>query len=236
MFLRKRTNGEKLVYKPRRVKRGTFVYCLPDGSPLLIRVCGNPIRSRVSPELYTAIPVPDFTPGEALLQPLPGSSFDPHVPIDRGFVPPSVPLPVISVVLAENVLAPTELPLVPPAMTPPQLKTASLPPVYEWVHGSSGLSGLAGLSPLALLPFLHFGGNSGPVPIFHSAAPVNTITPGGPFTVPTPVIPGTPVIPVTPQSPPPGVQVTPEPGTLTFAMTLLLGAGLLSGRRRQEKK
>ncbi len=226
----KENTGEKLVYKPRRVKRGTYVYCLPDGTPLLIRVCGNPIRSRVSPELYTAIPVPDFTPGESLLQPLPGSSFTGNVPPDRGFVPPSVPLPVISVVLAENVLAPTELPLVPPSLTPAQAKTESLVPPYQWVHGASGLSGLAGLSPLALLPFVHFGGGSGPVPVLNAAAPINTVTP---LTPQTPGTPGTPGVPITPQSPPPGIALTPEPGTLAFAMTLLLGAGWLSGRRRK---
>ena len=267
------SHGDKLVYKPRRVKKGTPVYCLPDGTPLLIRVCGNPIRSRVSPELYTATPVPDFTPGEALTPPTASSSVAMGGPSSRAVVPPTTMLPVIPVVLAENVLGPAELPIAAPTLTPPELRAASLPPVYHWVNGGPGLVGLAG--PLALLPLLGLAGHSG-----HSAGlpagpitGVSTITPatGAPgessvpatetLTIPTTQVPvgilpvSTPELPVgstpiiTPGTPggSPGVpgapiitpqgggfQVTPEPGSITFAITLLMGAGWVAGRKRRK--
>ena len=268
-----KSHGDKLVYKPRRVKKGTPVYCLPDGTPLLIRVCGNPIRSRVSPELYTATPVPDFAPGEALIPPTASSSVAMGGPSGRVIVPPTTMLPVIPVVLAENVLGPTELPIAAPTLTPPQLRTASLPPVYHWVHGGPGLVGLAG--PLALLPLLGMGGHSGhsaslpavpitgvstiipttgttgespvltesPLPVTTPNVPVGSLpgqtpelpvgstpiitpeTPGG-----SPGVPGSPII--TPLGP--GFQVTPEPGSITLAITLLMGAGWVAGRKRRK--
>ncbi len=36
---------EKLGYRIRRVKKGTLVFVLPDGSPALVQVCGNPMRA-----------------------------------------------------------------------------------------------------------------------------------------------------------------------------------------------
>ncbi len=261
------SHGDKLVYKPRRVKKGTPVYCLPDGTPLLIRVCGNPIRSRVSPELYTATPVPDFTPGEALIPPTASSSVAMGGPPGRVVVPPTTMLPVIPVVLAENVLGPAELPIAAPTLTPPQLRAASLPPVYHWVNGGPGLVGLAG--PLALLPLLALGGHSG-----HSAGlpavpitGVSTIIPTTGTTSESPVLPETPLPVSTPELPvgslpgqtpelpvgstpgtpggspgspgspvitPLGPSLVPEPGSITFALTLLAGAGWVAGRKRKK--
>ena len=260
--------GDKLVYKPRRVKKGTSVYCLPDGTPLLVRVCGNPIRSRLSPELYSATPVPDFTPGEALMPP-PVSSTLVAAPAPRAVPPPEAMLPVIPVVLAENVLAPTELPLAPPALTPPELRAASLPPVYHWVHGGFGLSGLA--APLALLPLLGLGGGSGHIagiPLLPVTGVSTIIPPANSETVTSPAesstitlpangatgtpefpisslpgqtsetlggSPGTPGFPGAPIIAPivPSAQVTPEPGSVTLALTLLAGAGWISVRKRR---
>lgn len=237
------SQGDKLVYKPRRVRRGTSVYCLPDGTPLLVRVCGNPIRSRVSPELYTAAPIPDFTPGEALVPPTAASSVAEGVPMGRAIVPPETMLPVIPVVLAENVLGPTELPIAAPTLTPPELKAASLPPVYHWVHGGPGLVGLAG--PLALLPLLAMGGGHSHSGILPLAPPtgVSTIidtaeTPvlsGSPLPIQTPGAPGiTPGAPGAPIITPQGPSLVPEPGSITFAITLLMGAGWITRRKRKK--
>src|SRR5258708_21038287 len=37
-------SGEKLGFKVRRLPKGTAIYALPDGTPMLAQVCGNPLR------------------------------------------------------------------------------------------------------------------------------------------------------------------------------------------------
>lgn len=67
--------GEHLGYRVRRVKKGTEVFILPDGTPALVKACGNPLRHTLPHQKITK--VPDFNPDEALptetleAQPLP---------------------------------------------------------------------------------------------------------------------------------------------------------------------
>ena len=67
--------GETLGFKVRRVRKGTPVYVLPDGTPALVEVCGNPVRPmptvrphRRRPEAELAEPEEsiDFNPEEAM--------------------------------------------------------------------------------------------------------------------------------------------------------------------------
>jgi hypothetical protein len=53
--------GEKIGYKLSRVKKGTLIYALPDGTPALVEVCGNPLRMRIEmpdarPQPHVAMP------------------------------------------------------------------------------------------------------------------------------------------------------------------------------------
>ncbi len=220
-FVRQGDKVEKLIYKPRRVMAGTPVYCLPDGTPLLVRVCGNPIRSRVSPEFYSNIPVPEFDASETLTPvPTADSSTAAAGPGRVVITPPLAPLEPIPVVDAESVLPPTALPVA-PSLPPEGLKIASLPPVYAWAGGPNGLFGLAGL-PAALLPFINTGGRNAPN-VAPLVPPVITpVVPGGPLPLPPPITPtGGPITDV------------PEPGLISLGATLLLlGAGGLARQRR----
>ena len=61
--------GEHIGYRLRRVRKGTWVYALPDGTPLLAWVCGNPLRKvlsarRTAPQTKLAANIPDFQPYE----------------------------------------------------------------------------------------------------------------------------------------------------------------------------
>src|SRR5579871_3125048 len=66
--------GERIGYKVRRVRKGTPVYTLDDGTPALVQVCGNPVRPRVNPSHHVGMPpaeteapaVVDFNANEAL--------------------------------------------------------------------------------------------------------------------------------------------------------------------------
>ena len=58
--------NEKLGYRLRRVKKGTLVFVLPDGSPALIQVCGNPMRADLKYKRGTIVEgrsvIKDFSP------------------------------------------------------------------------------------------------------------------------------------------------------------------------------
>ena len=67
--------GEKIGVKIRRVRKGTMVFSLPDGTPMLAQVCGNPLRTvaNVKKRLGRALrplkakrEIPDFDPMEPL--------------------------------------------------------------------------------------------------------------------------------------------------------------------------
>ena len=57
---------EKLGYRLRRVKKGTLVFVLPDGSPALVQICGNPMRLDLKYKRGTVVEarrvIKDFSP------------------------------------------------------------------------------------------------------------------------------------------------------------------------------
>jgi hypothetical protein len=94
--------GERIGCRLRRVRRGTLVYALPDSTPLLAQVCGNPLRAGLPPAPWLtrkcATPrVPDFDADEPLpptsssivLDGLTALSFDALSP-DSPFAPPGL--------------------------------------------------------------------------------------------------------------------------------------------------
>lgn len=223
---------EELVFKMRLVRAGTPVYCLPDGTPILVCVCGNPIRTRVTPEFYNSAPVPNFNPRERLLPRTPAISstaINPDVP-RLALVPPT-PLPVITIVPATDVLPVTLLPIA-PALPPAALRAASLPPVYTWAHHHNDFSGLGGLPFLGLLSLLDSGQHRGIVPV----VPISPlpVLPSAPSLSPSPSSGTPPVIPTVPVTPiiVPLANV-PEPGVLTVGLVSLLGAWYVRYRRRR---
>lgn len=228
----KTQSKEELVYKPRRVRAGTPIYCLPDGTPLLIRICGNPIRTRVAPEFYSSVPVPDFNAGEKLLPVATNNTANLSMET-RSVTLPITPLPVFSVVAAENVLAITALPLA-PAMPPAALRTASLPPVYQWAHNYNGLfGGLAGAPLFGLLSAFNSGrGGTSAIP----ASPGSGTVPLPVTSVPTtPSTPGLPLIPIKGGSGGFTPGAVPEPGVMMISLVSIFGAGWLVYKRRTHR-
>ena len=216
------TGREELVYKMRRVRAGTPVYCLPDGTPILVRVCGNPIRTRVSPEFYTNAPVPNFNSHEILLpRPTVDSSTAFTTDIPRATPFPDVPLPILTVIPATDVLPVTLVPVA-PALPPAALRAASLPPVYNWAHTPGSFFGLGGLPALGLLSLLDMSHHG-------SVAPV---TPIGPQPIIPPTTPTTPTLPIVPLLP---VTSVPEPGAVGTGLVVLMSLSLAL-RFRQRRR
>lgn len=82
--------GEMLGYKLRRIRKGTVVFAI-DGIPILVKVCGNPLRLGRRDFAKTIPPnkkIPDFTPDEAVV-PL-GNN---RVPRPSDFIPDYMALP-----------------------------------------------------------------------------------------------------------------------------------------------
>ena len=218
------TGKEELVYKMRRVRAGTPVYCLPDGTPILVRVCGNPIRTRVSPEFYTSAPVPNFNSREILLpRPTADSSTAFTTDIPRVTPFPDAPLPLITVIPATDVLPVTLLPVA-PALPLEALRAASLPPVYSWAHTPGSFFGLGGLPALGLLSLLDAGHHG-------SVTPVTPIGPQ-PIVPPTPTTPVTPTFPTVPILP---VTSVPEPGAVGTGLVVLMSVSLALRFRRRRR-
>ena len=61
--------GELIGYRVRRIKKGTLVYAYPDGTPVLMKVCGNPLRP-VSASALSSLPkVKDYSETEEMEAP-----------------------------------------------------------------------------------------------------------------------------------------------------------------------
>ncbi len=199
--------GERIGYKLRRLKRGTEVYAMADGTPILARVCGNPLvkgaalpravlgASHTAPKLIGPENVPDFDATEAV----PGS------------LNPALDMPDMlrSVQPASDFV---EVPSVPvPAILPtPVVPAGALgPAAVAHVGGFAGGAGLFAL-PLAALGILAASGSGG--------GGGGGVVGGGAGTPPA-------VIPPVFVGPTQGnVTPTPEPGSLT----LMAGASIAS--------
>ncbi len=149
-------HGDKLGYKLRRVRAGEPVFSLPNGAPVLVAVCGNPLRATLLPPSL-ALQIPDFSPTEEV----------------ETVSPPFPP------VIAERLEAPAPFPIGP--VVPPVLaevtpnfveETGVIPPV---------VTAAPNLFPLLLLPFLAFiPGGGGGTPSFPGPPPPPTPVPAVP--------------------------------------------------------
>ena len=61
-------NGERIGYKVRRIPKGTLVFALPNGIPILAQICGNPLRNTpLHPaDISFRSDIPVFNPEEPL--------------------------------------------------------------------------------------------------------------------------------------------------------------------------
>lgn len=219
--------GERIGYKVRRVRKGTAIYRMPDGTPALVRVCGNPIRAtrptavrgafRRAPEAGQPENVLDFQadePLEASVTPSPEPSFGPRVGEPyTGFV--EIPE-----------LAP-EIPIAPIAVPPIAAATSAAHAVSSFASAAPILGALGALGGLGALAAGGGGSSTGGAAVVPVAPPSS----GGGGTVTPPVI--IPPVVVAPGSG--AAAVTPEPSSVLLALALLSSGGVSLLRRRRRK-
>ena len=208
--------GEIIGYKVRRIRKGTAIYRLPDGTPALVRVCGNPIRAKqpkavkgahiVAPELgqtESALDFQPYEPLEATMMPSPEPSFGPRVGE-----------PYTGFTESPDVAA--EIPLV-PVLAP---AVSAVHAVSSFANAVPILGALGALGGLGALASGSGGNGSGGVPII----------PGGGSGTP-PGNGGGPVVT------PPAAPSTPEPNSVFLALALISSGGVsLIQRRRKSKR
>ncbi|HLV78985.1 MAG TPA: hypothetical protein VKT32_01850 [Chthonomonadaceae bacterium] len=202
--------GEHIGYRLRRLRKGTLLYTLRDGTPALVQACGNPLR-RVLPIARSA-PV-TRPPGAPIFLPVTPSL------TTTVMLPPAAPLhSVVPPGFVEVAVPPPGLLPPPPPIISPAAATAQ---ARHWFN-----AGLLAL-PFGALPFL--GGSSS-----HASPPTGGgAPPGTPPPVPPP---GGGVPPGGGGGGGGGGGFVPEPDTLT----LLLGGAtpgllLLAGRRLRQR-
>jgi hypothetical protein len=207
--------GERIGYKVRRVRKGTPIYSFADGTPVLIQVCGNPVRPNVGPSRHVGMPPPET------VVPAVVAEFDVNEAME---VAPSnniVELNGLRSGPPGELLPPpldfVEIPEI-PLEAPTDTSTTRLhraPPVEQIKHwGNNGLWFL----PLAALPLLALSGGGGNNASLHQGPA------GGPPSGP----------PGGPPGPPGGGLITPEPNSLSMLLagSLACGFALYLHRRR----
>ena len=237
-------------YRTRRVRRGTRIFADRNGTAVLIRVCGNPVKTRVADEEVTNATIPDFSPDEPMASVIPSSPLQlgenrmsapsltdadlltrPEVAeavpsdLERGtanLIPstPGSPEPSVNLASPGVMGGNPGFSLTRLGRLPLWIATFGLPALLASRGNGSGLPGG--------LPFVGIG--SGNAPLFPA--------PGTSIPV-IPITPTTPALPITPPSPgtvPAGGTVivptaTPEPGTLSLILALTLSAGYLLRKR-----
>lgn len=77
-FVKATPNGEVSGYRLRKVKKGTLIYAMQDGTPALIQVCGNPVRMMTAPSAAVTdiANLPEYEPYSLVL---PANTFRPDV-------------------------------------------------------------------------------------------------------------------------------------------------------------
>jgi len=135
-------SGEKIGFKLRRVRKGTPIYRLPDGTPALVRVCGNPIKDRR----------PKAVKGAFLRAPEPGApesalDFQPYEPLETEVMPSPVPSPSLRVgepytgfTPLTDLPGPEEIPITPDILTPATI----VPTAVNTVRTFSGVAPILG--------------------------------------------------------------------------------------------
>jgi hypothetical protein len=201
--------GEQIGFRIRRVRQGTPVFALPDGTPLLVQVCGNPLRhgpldvlANYGAHTGRLSTVPDFDPLEG-----PDELASNVGPVVAGMriAAPVEDLPTVSVLQPETDLGP---------LSSGATGSPSVPPLTR----AGALSSWSKVGALGALGGLLFGGGGGQIDSRHS--------PNGGGGGKTP-----------PLGPLDHNSDTPEPGTGICAVAILLtgwfyGRTAMANRRR----
>ncbi len=166
-------SGEKIGFKVRRLRKGTAIYRMPDGTPALVRVCGNPLRTthptavrgayRRAPEAGQPETALDFQPDEPMgAPPAPSPIPSPEMRVGEPYTG-FVPIPELA--------APTEIPVTPAFITPAAATAAAVHTVSSFANAAPILGALGALGGVAALSG-GSGGNGG-------GGTVVVIPPGG---------------------------------------------------------
>lgn len=203
--------GEKIGFKLRRVRRGTPIYRLPDGTPALVRVCGNPIKATR----------PKAVKGAFLRAPEPGApetalDFQPYEPLETLVTPSPVPStemrvgePYSGFTPLTDLPGPEEIPITPEILTPETIVPAAVNTVRSFSSAAPILGALGAIGGIAALAGGSGGGGGGGGAI---------IPPGGGG--------GGGVGPV----------ATPEPNAVFLGLALLSSGGATMIMRRRKAK
>lgn len=215
--------GERLGYRIRRVRRGAAIFAFADGTPVLLKQCGNPMRPRglngvmrpnrfgqiQSPEPLTTITPPAVTPDQLEAPPLAPSSF---------FASPAL-------------ATPTEMPgavssdLVPAVeIVPPPTEIVAPTAEGEFVEDETALPGWAIPSEASnSLPYQELGIAIAAIALWvnHSGGS-SSMPPPNSIPLPSPPPSGSP-------SPPPQGNPLPPPSVPEGSSLLLFGSCLLTG-------
>ncbi len=150
--------GEVIGYRVRRIKKGTDIFAYPDGTPILLAVCGNAVRPNKTAAAVSAQPkIPYFTAAEEEIAPsktVPGSyypsrSMTPEAPIAARETPPLPDFVVESDAVAYNRPARSFHESLPVS----ELRGIAGGGLIGWVAGTAVLGSLAGS---------HFGSGGSP--------------------------------------------------------------------------
>lgn len=203
--------GEKIGYKLRRVPKGTAVYRMPDGTPALVRVCGNPLKDAHPKAVKGAF----LRAPEAAL-PTNALEFQPYEPLEMAASPTPSPVPSLGPRVGEpttgfvpivDLPGPTEIPITPESLTPVTAAASAVRTVTSFANGVPILGALGALGGVAALAGGSGGGGGG----------------GGATTPPV-------IIPT-------GPSTTPEPGPVLFGLALSVAGGYrMLCRRRKAKR
>lgn len=155
--------GEKIGYKLRRIRKGTAVYRMPDGTPALVRVCGNPIRATHPKAVRGA-----FRRAPEPGQPETALDFQPYEPLEAAVEPSPVPSPEMRVgepytgfVPLPELPAPTEIPVTPSVLTPATAAATAVHTVSSFASAAPILGALGALGGVAALAGGSGGGGGG---------------------------------------------------------------------------
>ncbi|MCW3100960.1 MAG: hypothetical protein JWL77_6578 [Chthonomonadaceae bacterium] len=204
--------GEKIGYKLRRVRKGTVIYRMPDGTPALVRVCGNPIRATHPKAVRGA-----FRRAPEPGQPESALDFQPYEPLEASASPSPVPSPEMRVgepytgfVPLTDLPGPTEIPFTPDVLSPATAAATAVHTVSSFAGAAPILGALGALGGVAALAGGSGGGGGGGGGII--------IPPGG----------GGGGV---------GPAATPEPNAVFLGLALLASSGgILVLRRRKAKR
>lgn len=217
--------GETIGYKARRVRQGTPIFALADGTPVLAQVCGNPLRSVGKARqqiVVSGVPQGQAALGAHLAEARAVPDFDPQEPL-RGAAPAAptsslalrnVPPPLEAFPETRDTLASDEVPanvLEPGEILPTQTPSEAHRSLVAWLSGGALLGTIGAIGASTIIP-----------PLVSPTPPLRE-----PLTVP-PAEGGrrNPVI----------AAATPEPGATALFLGLSVSSGMLLWKKRRRNR